>query len=86
MAKFDVNVFIAYLKSKWGETLRCPMCTNTEWDVQESTYELREWNPHTLVSTGPVLPLIPVVCTNCGNTILVNAIAAGIVAPTGAKS
>jgi len=39
-------------------------------------FQLSQYNP--LILGGPVIPVIPVVCNNCGNTILVNAITAGL--------
>jgi hypothetical protein len=55
------------------------MCGVGNWNVQDSTFELREFHEGTLVVGGPIIPVVPVVCTNCGNTILVNAIIAGAV-------
>jgi predicted RNA-binding Zn-ribbon protein involved in translation (DUF1610 family) len=78
MAKYDVIAFINYLKTKWGATKVCPMCGNTKWNVLESTYEIRDWDPRAVLAAGQVLPVVPVVCTNCGNTVLVSAVAAGV--------
>jgi hypothetical protein len=85
MAKFDGGKVIAHLSAKWSGR-SCPMCQVGNWSVQESTYQLLEFNQGGLVLGGPVIPVIPVMCSNCGNTLLVNAITAGIVAPeTGDK-
>ncbi len=80
MAKFDGQLAIAHLQQKWaGRT--CPMCLVGNWSVQDSTYQLTEFNEGSLVIGGPVIPVIPVICNNCGNTILVNAITAGVLKP-----
>lgn len=57
------------------------MCGVGDWNVQDSTYQLLEYNQGAMVIGGPVIPVIPVVCTNCGNTILINAIIAGVLKP-----
>ena len=86
MAKFDAEKAVAHLHTKWkGRT--CPMCQAGNWNVQDSTYQLLEFSEGGLVLGGPVIPVIPIVCSNCGNTVLVNAITAGIVsAKSGGQS
>lgn len=77
--QFDVNRMIEYLREKWSGTRACPMCGSTSWDVQGSVFQLIQFNEGAMVIGGPVIPVIPVTCNNCGNTVLVNAIKAGIV-------
>jgi hypothetical protein len=85
MAKFDGKKMVEHLRTKWGGR-SCPMCSAGNWNVQDSTYQLIEFNQAGFVIGGPVIPVIPIVCSNCGNTILVNAITAGIVgADTGGQ-
>jgi len=82
MAKFDGNKLIIHLEKKW-QGKPCPMCGVGNWNVQDSSYELREYHGGNIViGGGPIIPVVPVVCTNCGNTILVNAIIAGVVSRT----
>jgi hypothetical protein len=76
-AKFDVNKAIAHLREKWAGS-PCPMCRVTNWNVQDSIYQLPQFNPIGMVVGGSLIPVIPVSCGNCGNTILVNAIKAGV--------
>ena len=79
MAKIDVNKAIEHLRAKWSQR-PCPMCGIAQWSVQESTYQLLEFNQGVGLSIGgPLIPVLPVTCNNCGNTILVNAIKAGLV-------
>jgi predicted nucleic-acid-binding Zn-ribbon protein len=77
MAKFDSNKIIEHLKEKWFAK-PCPMCGGGPWNVQDSTFQLTEFNEGNLILGGPVIPIIPVTCGNCGYTALVNAIVAGI--------
>lgn len=77
MAKIDEKKIISHLKEKWEARL-CPMCGKGPWNVQDSTYQLMEFNEGAFVVGGPVIPVIPITCGNCGNTVLVNAILSGI--------
>jgi predicted RNA-binding Zn-ribbon protein involved in translation (DUF1610 family) len=69
---------IKHLEEKWTSQ-KCPMCGKSAWNVPSEIYELRELNGGGLV-VGPIplVPVIPITCANCGNTVLVNAIVAGI--------
>lgn len=61
----------------------CPVCTENQWQVAENFAYLTQYNPEkglTISSFGgPFYPLLPIVCDSCGNTLLVNAIAAGFI-------
>lgn len=85
MAKFDGQKAIVHLQAKWAGR-PCPMCGVSDWNVHDSTFQLTEFNQGSMVIGGPVIPVVPVICKNCGNTILINAIIAGLIKPeTGAK-
>lgn len=78
MAKVDAGRLIAYLQTKWQDR-PCPMCGARQWNVQNTSFELREFHGGDMViAPGPVIPLVPVMCTNCGNTILINCLVAGV--------
>jgi len=85
MSKFNNAKAISYLQNKWGSR-PCPMCGKGPWNVQDSTYQLTEYNEGGLVVGGPVIPVIPVTCGNCGHTVLVNAILSGILQPSSPPS
>lgn len=79
--KIDNDKIIAHLNSKW-EGRNCQMCETGKWSVSDSIFELREYNQGNMViGSGPIIPIVPVICENCGNTILVNAIKAGLIEP-----
>ena len=83
MAKFENTRAVEYLKQKWAGRA-CPLCGVGNWSVSESTFQLTEFNYGSTIIGGPVIPVVPVICMNCGNTVLINAITAGIiVAPPG---
>lgn len=63
-----VAAAIAWLSEQWGNHKPCPYCGNAEWTVGVPT----KW-------AGPE-PIFPVTCDRCGNTVLINAVQAGVVA------
>lgn len=76
----DRKKIVDYLKDKWkGKS--CPLCQSGHWMVQDSCFQLMTYNPDAFLVGGPVLPLIPVTCSNCSNTILINALLSGMINP-----
>ena len=48
------------------------------WNVSDKVFELREYHDGNMVIGGsPIVPVVPVTCDNCGNTVLVNSIISG---------
>jgi predicted nucleic-acid-binding Zn-ribbon protein len=78
MANYDVKALIEHLNEKWG-VRGCAQCGSTNWELQDSIFELRQFRGGTLVVDGPLIPVVPVVCRNCGNTVLVNGLIARVV-------
>lgn len=71
--------FIQHLNTTWGEK-PCPMCGSNNWTVSDKIYELREFHDGNLViGSGPIYPVIPVSCNNCGNSVFVNALISGAI-------
>ena len=79
MDKSDSERLIQFLNEKW-QGRPCPMCHMSTWSAQNKIFELREFHGGGLVIGGsPIIPVIPITCNNCGNTILINAIKTKIV-------
>jgi hypothetical protein len=79
MSTVKSEKFIAHLKLKWHGR-NCPMCQAGNWNISDRVFELREYHGGSFVVGGsPIVPVVPVTCDNCGNTILVNAIVADAV-------
>jgi hypothetical protein len=78
MSNYDTQVLINHLKEKW-QGRGCSQCGSRGWEIQGSVYELRQYSQGTLVIGGAIIPVVPVTCANCGNTVLVNALSAGAV-------
>jgi len=80
MTDLESKTIVEYLQLKWGESRECPMCGNRSWEVSLKTFELREFHEGNMIlGVGPIMPVIPVTCKNCGNTIFLNAIQAGFI-------
>ena len=77
--KPDMQKFLQNVNTKWGNR-PCPMCNSSGWNVSDNIFELREFHGGNVVfGNGPIIPVIPVSCNNCGNTVLVNAIISGAI-------
>ncbi len=83
MDKIITEKVLAYLKKTWTEKSQCPMCGSNSWSVSDKIFELREYHGGDFIigGGGPIVPIIPVTCSNCGNTVIVNAIVVGAVEP-----
>ena len=82
MSKTDSNKVIEHLKKTWGDR-NCPMCNHSDWQVADTIHELREYSVPGMMGTGHIVVVVPVICTTCGNTVLVNAAVAGVMNPCG---
>ena len=77
--KINSEILIKHLQTKW-KGQKCQMCCEGNWNISDTIFELREYNQGSLViGGGPIIPVIPITCDNCGNTILINAIKAGVI-------
>lgn len=63
---------IAWLQEKWGDAHPCPHCGNVTWGVGGIVTT-------PLLGQDEVQALVPVSCTNCGNTELLSAVVIGVV-------
>lgn len=80
MKKADGEQMIKFLNERW-QGARCPLCGNSGWNITDKYFELREFNDGNLVIGGPnnaIIPVIPVTCKHCGNTVFINALTTGL--------
>jgi ribosomal protein S27AE len=76
---YDVSKFISHLNTKW-QNKPCPMCGESNWSVSDKVFEMREFHGGNIVlGGGAIQPVIPVTCSNCGNSIMVNALVIGVI-------
>ncbi|MBU0460040.1 MAG: hypothetical protein KJ597_01025 [Nanoarchaeota archaeon] len=69
------------INRKTGQTgFKCPICTNDKFSLAGGFTNdfLMDRLGGGLVIGGPVLPSVPIVCTNCGNTFFLNARVLGL--------
>lgn len=71
---------LAHVQSKWRPPTECAVCKSNNWNVSREVYEIREFQHGGMVLGGntAIAPLCPVTCNTCGNTVLFNALVAGI--------
>jgi hypothetical protein len=69
---------IAWLQERWTIKI-CPFHGPTNWSIGDMIMTL-PFSGGGVNIGGPTYPLIPVICSQCGYTVLINAIVAGIVA------
>jgi len=69
-----------FLEKKWKPPHNCSICHNNSWHISKELFELRPFYGGGLKKLSPsgVAPLIVITCANCGNTIFINALIAGL--------
>lgn len=78
MKKIDDNKILGFLKEKWHGA-GCPVCGSLKWGVSSKVFELREFDDGNInMRNVAIFPVIPVTCSNCGNTILISALTSGL--------
>lgn len=70
----------AWIDAKW-EFGECPVCHENAYQVGVDVCEIR---PLGGTSMG-TYPVVPVNCVNCGFTVLINAVVAGVLGANGAS-
>jgi hypothetical protein len=77
----------AWVRDNWKLPATCAICGSNNWQISD-VYEMRRFREGAIVIGGsqPVLPVFPVTCNVCGNTIFINAVVSGVVAPSKAAS
>lgn len=80
MSNYDSKQLIEYLNEKW-KGKGCPMCDENQWAISDKAMEIREFHGGNLVvgQNSSIQPVIPINCGNCGNTMLVNGLIAGVI-------
>lgn len=72
---------ISHINEKWKPPFECACCKANSWSIGKQVFQIAEFFSGGLRVGGPVLPLAAVTCENCGNTVLINALLAGVIAP-----
>lgn len=59
--------------------LDCPMCKDCKWSVMDEVMQLVPYYTRGTGFGGDRIPVVFICCSECGYTVLFNAIAAGLV-------
>jgi hypothetical protein len=70
-----------WLEDKWGKDRKCSQCGTDDWGIGGTPGSLPVGTPEGRTRIGPNYPCVVVICSNCGNTILLNALAIGVQPP-----
>jgi len=57
----------------------CTICGSTNWQFDDTIFEIRQFMGGGISTEGLIKPAVAVTCSGCGQIVLVNAIAAGVV-------
>lgn len=57
----------------------CPICRAKHWNVSTEVFQLLGFTTGGIQIGGPVIPFVALTCNKCGNTSLINALAAGVI-------
>lgn len=57
----------------------CPLCGNSNWTAADTVFQAIEFDYKGVMLGGASMPIVPITCTQCGNTHMINALVAGII-------
>jgi hypothetical protein len=79
--------FEGWINSKSTLIGKCPICSDRRWTLIDHFVDLPIYRGGNVVLGGGIsYPSVGMVCTNCGNTQLINAMISGIIPEDGADS
>jgi hypothetical protein len=74
LTESQIDEIVDWLGSKWGaEGHPCPYCENSSWEIGTQLVELHPVQPDRTYGTRGIFPHVQLICTNCGNTVLLSA-------------
>ena len=77
--RVDREKATAWLEEKWKGRKECPICGSNSWALPDVVSEVRPFMPRAWGLTAGLMPLVLVVCDNCGHTLAFNALVMGLV-------
>jgi hypothetical protein len=57
----------------------CAICNSPNWGILDRLYEIRQFAKGSILVGGGIVPLVVIVCKNCGHIRFMNAITIGFV-------
>lgn len=64
----------------------CPLCGHDKWNADNMVFYLGEFFLDSVRIGTPQFPVLPITCVNCGNTLFINALVAGLIDATENKN
>lgn len=72
--------FGRWINSKAPLVGKCPVCGTRNWTLLGHFVEIPIYRGGNIVfGSGPSYPNVGLLCTNCGNTQLINAVVSGVI-------
>lgn len=60
------------INQRWS-TKNCPMCGANNWTIGEDVVTMVRVDENNSIQLGgKITPVVPMICSNCGNTLLIN--------------
>jgi hypothetical protein len=84
MTPEDTKKVAQFVDSKWRSS-KCTLCGVNKWAIHGYVQVVLGPDHKTINLGGQVLPSAAFVCKNCGNTVLVNLLMAGVIVPDKAE-
>ncbi|MBN2286075.1 MAG: hypothetical protein JXI43_06480 [Tissierellales bacterium] len=69
---------VDWINGHWSGKHECPICKDTSWMAEPLPFAMNQHRGVSFYSSDKKLPLFPVTCTNCGYTLMFNAMITGI--------
>jgi hypothetical protein len=84
--KVDKVAAQKWMEETWKGNKHCPICVTSTWSIADDFLEVRSWHGGNLVMGGATYPHLALICANCGYTIFMNAVRAGLIEPSDPKA
>jgi len=79
LTREELEQFKAYIEEKLHGELVCPLCKQDHWDLVQNLVTTPIHTDQGIDISGRTYTYIPLICTNCGYTMLINAVKTGLV-------
>lgn len=77
--KEQQSILINKLNTTWKNKI-CEICGTNHWTIDETIYQINEFHGNNIIiGSGNLVPVMNLMCNNCGNTKFLNAIKLGVV-------
>jgi hypothetical protein len=76
---YDSQAFLKWIQEKSKGRLLCPVCGGMEeWSINDTLHEMRAFKQGDLAISGPIYPVVLVMCKSCGYVLPFSAAKLGL--------